>query len=334
VHRESIVIVTPALAPSNNGNWQTAHRWARMLQSTYRVRLAAQWSAGDEALMIALHARRSAPAVAAWRAAHPARPLLLVLTGTDLYHDIDGDGDAQRSLAWADALVVLNELGAQHLPAALRARCHVLLQSCAARRTLPRTARHLRALMVGHLRDEKDPRCYFRAAQRLAGRRDILLDHVGAALDPALGAEAQALAALQPQYRWLGALPHAATRRRIQAAHVLVHASRIEGGANVISEALRGGTPVLATRIAGNVGLLGADAQGLFDVGDDAALAALLLRARDDAAMLPALQRQQAQRAALFAPPAESAALHRVVADLLRSRSPAATPSRTPEAAR
>jgi len=320
VHRESIVIVTPALADANNGNWQTAHRWAQMLQSAYRVRLAARWDAGDEALMIALHARRSAASISAWRAAHPQRPLLLTLTGTDLYRDIDTDVSAQQSLEIADALVVLNELGADRLPVALRPKCHVLLQSCRPRRTLTKTSRHLRALMVGHLRDEKDPLTYFRAARRLAGRPDILLDHVGAALAPALGTEAGALAGAQPNYRWLGGLPHAATRRRIQAAHVLVHPSRMEGGAHVVIEAIRSGTPVLASRIAGNIGLLGADYGGIFDAGDDAALATLLQRARDDPDMLARLQRQVAQRSALFAPEAESATLHRLVAELMDRR--------------
>ena len=171
MRRPEIVIVTPALAPANSGNWQTARRWARMLSAAYRVTpRCALAVGGDEDLMIALHARRSAASVRAWRQAFASRPLLLVLTGTDLYRDIDSDADAQRSLALADALVVLNSLGPQRLPEALRAKCHVVLQSCTARRTLPKTGRHLRALMVGHLRDEKDPLTYLRAAMRLAGR--------------------------------------------------------------------------------------------------------------------------------------------------------------------
>jgi putative glycosyltransferase (TIGR04348 family) len=317
VHRSSIVLVTPALADANNGNWQTARRWARFLAAAYRVRLAADWQAGDEALMIALHARRSAASVAAWRQAHPARPLLLVLTGTDLYRDIEHDASAQRSLRLADRLVVLNALGPQRLPEALRARCNVLLQSCSARRPLVKTTRHLRALMVGHLRDEKDPLTYLRAVQRLAGRGDLRFDHIGAALDPALGAQARALAVRQPNYRWLGALPHGDVRRRIQAAHILVHASRMEGGAHVVMEAVRSGTPVLASRIDGNVGLLGADYGGYFPAGDDAALAALLARCRNAAAMLSELRAQCDSRAALFAPEAEAAGLHRIVAGLL-----------------
>ncbi len=325
MHRASIVIVTPAFAAANNGNWQTARRWAAFLSPAYRVRVAGRWETadaepevgGDAELLIALHARRSAASVAAWREAHATRPLLLALTGTDLYRDIHDDASAQRSLALADALIVLNEFGPRQLPAEHRARCQVVLQSCSARRSLPRTPRHLRALMVGHLRDEKDPQTYFAAARLLAGRRDILLDHIGNALDPALGAAASALAAAQPNYRWLGGLPHATVRGHIQRAHVLVHASRMEGGANVVIEAIRSGTPVLASRIDGNLGLLGAGHAGVFGPGDAAGLAALLERARDDAAMLPALREQQALRAPLFAPQAESAALHGLVARLL-----------------
>jgi putative glycosyltransferase (TIGR04348 family) len=327
VHRPKIILVTPALADANNGNWQTASRWRRMLAPAYRVQLAAAWPGadghdGDAALMVALHARRSALSIAAWRAAHPQRPLLLVLTGTDLYRDIQCDPAAQRSLALADALVVLNDLGARSLPPALRAKCQVVLQSCTARQPVAKPVRHLRALMVGHLRAEKDPLTYLRAARRLAGRPDILLDHIGGALDAGLGGQAAALAAAQPGYRWLGGLPHAATRRRIQQAHLLVHPSRLEGGAHVVTEALRSGTPVLASRIDGNVGLLGAHWPGLFDPGDDAALAALLRQARDDAAMLPALASQAAARAALFAPAAEAATLHTLVAGLLRQSMP------------
>jgi len=314
----SLVIVTPALAAANNGNWQTAQRWARFLSHDYRVRLVPSWpdagGHGDD-IMIALHARRSATSVAAWKARHPERPLLLVLTGTDLYRDIASDASAQASLALADNLVVLNELGLDSLPAALRHKGRVLLQSVPARRARVKTRRHLRALMVGHLREEKSPQTYFEAVELLSGRDDIRFDHIDAALDPSLGAAAQALQRACPHYRWLGGLPHQATRARIQAAHLLVHPSRIEGGAHVVIEAVTSGTPVLASRIAGNLGLLGADYAGLFDCGDSQALAALLAQCRDDMAMLPQLMAQCARRAPLFHPDHERKMLRALLAE-------------------
>jgi putative glycosyltransferase (TIGR04348 family) len=317
VHKPDIVIVTPALADANNGNWQTAQRWGRMLAPAYRVHLASTWQGGDEAVMLALHARRSAASVAQWRALRPAAPLVVVLTGTDLYRDIADDAGAQASLRLADRLVVLNQLGAAALPDGLRPKARVVLQSCALRQTLPKTTHHLRALMVGHLRAEKSPQTYFDAARLLGGRPDILLDHIGAALDPALGVAATALVADHPRYRWLGGVAHGATRRRIQTAHVLVHASRMEGGANVVIEAVRCGTPVLASRIDGNVGLLGERYDGYFPAGDAHALAALLRRLRDEPAMLAHLQQQCDARAPLFDPAHECAALHALIGDVL-----------------
>ena len=314
------MLVTPALADANNGNWQTARRWAQMLADDYAVQLAPQWDGTPADLMVALHARRSAPSIAAWAAQTPRRPLVVTLTGTDLYRDVaQGDAAALRSLALADRLIVLHERAIDDVPAAHRAKCVVCFQSTPARRTVAKATRHLRALMVGHLRDEKDPRTYFEAARRLAARHDILLDHIGAPLDESLGREAQALAASQPHYRWLGALPHADTLARIQRAHVLVHPSRMEGGAHVVMEAVRAGTPVLASRIRGNVGMLGTDYAGCFEPGDAAGLATLLQRARDEPAMLDMLRAQCERRAPLFDPAREQATLRTTLASLMET---------------
>lgn len=314
----TIALLTPALAQANNGNWQTANRWAHMLRPNYRVKLQSVWQDGNEALLIALHARRSAPAIRAWRERHPTRPVVLVLTGTDLYRDIADDAQARRSLQLADRLVVLNALGVAALPPEFRAKARVCLQSSPARAPArARSASRLRALMVGHLREEKDPHTYFEAARLLAARRDILLDHIGAALDPALGQAAQTLAAHQRNYRWLGACSHPRTLARIAGAHVLVHPSRLEGGAHVVIEAIVSGTPVLASSIAGNLGLLGEDYAGVFEPGDAQGLARLIAQARDEPAMLDALRRQCALRAPLFEPARERATLLRIVDELL-----------------
>ena len=321
--KPEVCLVTPALASANNGNWQTAHRWARFLAADYEVRPMLEWDGRPADAMLALHARRSAASIAAWAALRPRKPLAVVLTGTDLYRDIHHDAAARRSLALADRLVVLHEGAPGEVPTAVppehRAKCVVCFQSTAQRRTLPKTARHLRALMVGHLREEKNPATYFAAARLLAGRSDIRLDPLGASLDAPLGEAARELAAAVPRYRWLGALPHAAALAHIQRAHVLVHASAMEGGAHVVLEAVRSGTPVLASRIPGNVGMLGAGYGGYFEPGDATGLCALLERYRDDSAMLPTLQAQCAARAPLFAPERERATLNRLLADLLET---------------
>ncbi len=321
--KASICIVTPALADANNGNWQTARRWADMLAGHYEVHLSKTWpqknadSGRSFDVLIALHARRSADAVAAWALAHPDRMLVLVLTGTDLYRDIQTDPAAQRSLALATRVVVLQDQGPLALPPAWRHKARVVFQSSTTRQTLPKTARHLRALMVGHLRTEKMPQTFFEAAYLLRDEPGIRLDHIGEALDPALATAARQTARDCPQFRWLGGLPHADTRARIQRAHVLVHASRMEGGAHVVMEAVQSGTPVLASRIAGNVGMLGEAYGGYFPLGDAQALAERLraCRAEQQRGMaqsrdgLTQLQAQCETRRALFAPANEQAAL-------------------------
>jgi len=316
--RPLICIVTPALASANNGNWQTAKRWSQMLRSHYRVALVDHWQDQPADVLVALHARRSADSIQRWATSRPGHPLAVVLTGTDLYRDIHVDVQAQRSLALADRLIVLHERAIEDLPAPYRAKAVVCFQSTPVRLPWVKTAQHLRCVMVGHLREEKAPQTYFEAVRRLSGRHDILFDHIGAALDVALGDAARALQQDCARYRWLGALPHDAARRRIQRAHILVHTSRMEGGAHVVMEAVRSGTPVLATRISGNVGMLGADYAGYFEPGDSKELATLIERCRDEPAMLEGLSRQCFDRAPLFEPQREQAALLAWLGDLLQ----------------
>jgi len=249
--------------------------------------------------------------------------LALILTGTDLYHDLHHDATAQAALRLADALVVLQELGPLALPADLRARARVIFQSTSRRRSVPKTGRYLRALMVGHLRDEKSPETLFAAARALAAHDDIRLEHIGDALDPRLAAAAVATMAACANYRWLSGQPHAATRRRIQHAHLLVHASRLEGGAHVLMEAVCSGTPVIASAIDGNIGMLGKDYAGYFACGDAPGLAALLVRCRASQGqtdgVLAELAAQCQRRAERFAPASEQAAVRQLLADLLGS---------------
>ena len=277
--RPHILIVSPASARENNGNWQTASRWMRHLSARGRVTVAQDWNSGQAApdLLIALHARRSASSLAAFAQAHPGRPSVLVLTGTDLYRDIHEDASARASLARATALVLLQAQGLDELPPPERARARVIYQSAPALQAARPRASSFDIAMIGHLRAEKDPLTFMRSAA-LVSAPGVRLLHVGGALDRALGDAARATQAANPRYRWLGALPHMAARRQLARCRAMAICSRMEGGANVIIEAVTSNVPVLASDIGGNRGMLGTDYAGFFPPGDAAALARLIDR--------------------------------------------------------
>ena len=336
--RPTVCIVSPALAAANNGNWQTAARWQRFLAPVADVAIASAWDGAPVDALIALHARRSADSIARFSAAHAKAPVALVLTGTDLYRDLDFDASARHSLECASHVVVLQDEGLERLAPAARAKARSIVQS--ASRLIRDDAAHgqVTFVAVGHLRDEKDPLTLMRAARLLTafGTEEataaiqvipaipaipaIRIVHIGGALDATLGEEAGRTMQACPNYRWLGNLPHAAARRWIARSQALVHMSRMEGGANVVIEAVRSGVPVLASRIDGNVGLLGAGYDGYFAVGDAGALAALMRRFIEDAGFAAHLAAQCALREPLFRPAAERRAVRALLGDLVVAR--------------
>lgn len=316
-----MAIITPAAAEANTGNWHTAARWARFLRARHRVRVLQAWNGEAADALIALHARRSAASIAAFARAHPDRPLIVVLTGTDLYRDIRTDAAAQRSLELATRLVVLQERGLEALPAALRGKAVVIYQS--APRLAPGAPHRTTfdVAVVGHLREEKDPRLAMRVAEILPTDSRIRVLHVGDALDPALGRAARSAQRRCARYRWIGALPRARARQVMRNARLLLHPSTMEGGAQAILEAIQSGTPVVASDCAGNVGMLGRDYPGLFPVGDVQAAAKLLRRAESDAKFLRALQSACKKRAPLFDPERERRAVLALVDNALGTAS-------------
>lgn len=264
--------------------------------------------------MVALHALRSAASIRAWAEAWPGKPLIVVLTGTDLYRDIQNDAGAQQSLALATHLVVLQDAGLVALPEACRGKAHVIYQSAPMLKPADKSSRRLGVVMVGHLRGEKDPLTFMRAAARDFAT-GIHFEQIGMALAPTFADAARVTEQHTARYRWLGGLSRAATRQRIKRAHVLVNCSLMEGGAHVILEAVQSGTPVLASRISGNIGMLGETYAGYFSPGDDAQLAALVRRCAAEPDFLALLQSQCNARADLFSPGEEK----RLVINLLVS---------------
>ena len=215
--------------------------------------------------------------------------------------------------------MLLQDAGLAVLPAPLRAKARVIYQSAPALQPAVHgeQRRHDDICMIGHLRAEKDP-CTFMRASSLVTSPKVRLLHIGGALESPLGQAASATAAVNPRYQWLGNLPHGTTRQRLARSHAMAICSLMEGGANVIIEAVTSGVPVLASDISGNRGMLGEDYAGYFAPGDAAALARLIDRSVDDPAYYALLRRQCDARAALFAPDTERAALLDLVYNLFK----------------
>ena len=287
-----------------------------MLRDRYKVIVQSEWRGRRADALVALHARRSAASIEAFARETPGR-LAVVLTGTDLYRDLPESREAHRSIELADRLVVLQDDALRFVPAQARAKAMVIFQSATAiaRRAKPRG--RLDCVAVGHLRAEKDPRTLFQAWSQLDRAKPIFMRHIGAPLDEALGREARELARVDKRYRFAGALPHGLARAAIARAHLLIHPSVAEGGANVIVEAVTAGTPVIASRISGNVGMLGAEYPGYFDVGDASGLARRLVQALEEPAYLRSLAAACRLRRALFSPARERRAVRGLVAGVL-----------------
>jgi len=314
----SICIVSTTSWRSRKGNRVTALRWSRLLRSLgHRVRIEEQYRGGAFDVLVALHARRSFPSVQHFARRYPDKPIVLALTGTDLYNDIHSSRRAQKALSKASRLIVLQPLGVAELPAAARSKARVILQSAQAPLAKPRQRSDaFEVCVLGHLRPVKDS---FRAAQavrKLPSSSRIRVLQVGGALSPAMKARAMREQRVNPRYRWLGELPRAKALRLMGRCRLLALTSRMEGGANVISEAVTWGVPVLASRIPGSIGLLGSAYRGYFEPEDTAGLTRLLRRTEEEPRFLRALQRDCAKLAPRFRPQREREAWARLLREM------------------
>lgn len=317
-----ICLVTPAPLGARGGNRVTAERWARLLRGlSHRVRVVTAYTGGPADLLVALHARKSAPSIRRFRAQHPHAPVVLALTGTDLYGGLTGSSAARRSMEVATRLVVLQALAVDALPLRHRAIARVIHQSVPrpARKPHPETS-FFQVAVLGHLRRVKDPFRAAKAARGLPLSSKARVLHAGKALGEVMERRAREEMRSNPRYRWLGDLPRGHAVHLLARSRLVVLSSRAEGGANVISEALAYGVPVLASRIPGTLGLLGPDYPGYFDVGDTRALTALLDRAESEPEFLEALHTAMARRAWLIDPVLERRAWRALLDELVSGR--------------
>jgi putative glycosyltransferase (TIGR04348 family) len=240
-----------------------------------------------------------------------------VLTGTDLYQDLPDSREAAATLDAATLIAVLQEDAPRLLARRWRDKTRVIFQSATRVATRAKARDRLDCVVVGHLRGEKDPLTLFEAVRLLPQSFPIRIRHYGAPLDAALGSAAARLAAEDPRYRYVGEVPRGLVRAAMATSHLLVHPSVVEGGANVVVEAITCGAAVIASRISGNVGMLGRDYPGYFEARDAAGLARLLVRAGEEPAFLRSLAAACRARRALFTPEAEARAVRELVANLL-----------------
>ncbi len=312
-------MVSPTLPAQRTGNGITAARWAlRLRELGYAVRVTRRYDGQDCDALIALHARKSAASVRRFRALHPDRTLIVALTGTDLYGNLHRLGPAYAALAAADRIVILQPLGREMLAPALRAKSRVILQSAVpVKGGSRRSAARFDVAVIGHLRAVKDPFRAALAARRLPDASRLHVVHAGRALTRSYQARARHEMQINPRYTWYGDRSHNQSLQLLARCRALVLSSRVEGGANVISEAAVHGVPVLASHIAGSVGLLGSDYPGFFEVGDTRGLAALLHRIATQPRFEAALRARMRRLAPRFHPDRERTAWARLLSELV-----------------
>jgi putative glycosyltransferase (TIGR04348 family) len=314
-HLQRISIITPALAEANNGNWQTAKRWSFFLDKTYKIEVSKTIDT-DLVLfdaLIGLHARRSAAAIKEFSTTN--KPIVVVLTGTDLYGDTPDHIEVRQSLELAHRIVVLQDDALKLIPQQFGNKTEVIYQSAAVRKPGPFRQRTFDIAFVGHLRSVKDPTTVLRA-MALIKTPEIRLIHVGKT-DEFDREFSQAIAS-DLRIASKGPRPHTETRQILGKCRLMVISSIMEGGANVVIEALTNETPVIASRMSGNIGMLGADYPGYFEVGDHQGLANLILRCMDDKNFLDLLRKYGARRANRFYPETEKNAVLQLAHKLLK----------------
>ncbi len=315
-----VQIVCPSSPKTVYGNRVTAERWSKMLRELgHSMEVSQHYGGTISDLMVAMHAYRSADAILEFQKRHPEKPSILVLTGTDIYRDIPKSAKAREALRTADRLLTFQPLSAGELDADLQKRARMIYQSAEQTKDPPAPDRNTFVVsVVGHLHDIKDPLRAAMASRKLPKESNIRIVQAGDADDGQLVERARVEAMKNPRYRYLGSIPRWKVRRLIAGSHLMALSSKIEGGANVISEAIVDYIPILATRIPGNIGLLGEDYPGLFEPGDTAALTELMHQAEADEDFYQELKTRCALLARHFRPEDEQRAWDELIREVTR----------------
>lgn len=212
-----ILIVTPAPPRTHYGNRVTALRWATILRSLgHRVTLAQCYENQACDLLIALHASRSYQSIREFHTQQPEKPLVVALTGTDLYCDLKTSRRAWQSLELASRLIVLQPQALDELPEHLQRKTRVIYQSVKSlsiRNPQSRLRNQFRVCVIGHLRAVKDPFRAALAARLLPASSRLSIIQIGEAMNETMKRRAERERQINPRYQWLGELPPARAQR-------------------------------------------------------------------------------------------------------------------------
>jgi putative glycosyltransferase (TIGR04348 family) len=313
-----IELITPTLSKIITGNSVTALRISRILEELgHSISVNEQYSGAPCDLLIALHALKSFDSIEKFHNQFPDRPLVVILTGTDLYNDIKKNNKAKKSLEIATRLVVLQKMGLAELPEPYLNKTHVIYQSAdRAKDRAERPEDEFRVCVIANLRTEKDPLRTAMAVRSLPSSSRINVIHIGRSLNEDMERFALSENQANNRYHWLGELPHEEALGLIGSSHLISITSQIEGSSNVLGEAIASSVPVIASKISGLIGTLGKDYPGYFPVGDTQALKNLLLRAESESAFYEQLRLHCSRLTDLVQPEMERESWQKLILEL------------------
>jgi len=249
-------------------------------------------------VVVALHAGHCHRALEVWRSLGKPIPLIFIVSGTDLFQPILEENvvsdEFRSACSDAESIVTLARGLHRYYPEEerdlWRDRTQTILQGANPIAWQLSEASTQLAVVIGNLRSIKDPWLPVEALSVLkqrgtaSGLAPLEVQHYGSLLDEADQQRVESAQARLPgpdlRWCWKSEVSRGQIENLMSLAPLLIHPSVHEGGANVVGEFLVSGLPILASRAPGNLGLLGEDWPGLFDVGDAHGLADLLHRWR------------------------------------------------------
>jgi putative glycosyltransferase (TIGR04348 family) len=294
-------------------------RWQGFLKKFgHQVQISNRWSGKNTNVLIALHAYRSHSSIAQFRKLHPNRPIILIITGTDVYRDMASHPEVLKSMEISDAIVVLQSAALTMIPKHLQTKTHVIYQSTKSVKRKALLKKSFLISVIGHLRPEKDPFCTAESLKYLRPESKIQVLHFGKAMSLDMKSLAKAYSKELKNYQWLDELSHPETLQQLSRSHLMVISSLMEGGAHVVTEAIAIGVPVIASDIPGNRGLLGDDYPGYYPAGDAKALALALQKAEFEPSFYKSLEAHIKKRVRYAQPSAEKRSIKSLTESLLK----------------